>query len=177
MYDKDILLSTKLSDKISALGQMYFDLNRVLDAGSNYLEVDMNMNKLGNYIHHSMAHYAADPLADNFRDYLSINSRRTNYNVATKPNAGDYNSPMEFFEYVLDYYVDIKNAITEAIKMADEENDEDTSQFLKAQLVLAREYKAQFVLLCDKCNSAIESGNTWQDIDHRWEDFKVFEAK
>lgn len=175
MYDKDILLSEKLSNKLSELGQMYFDLNRILDAGSDYLEVDMNMNKLGNYIHHSMAHYATDPLADNFRDYLSSNSRRTNYNVSTKPNAGQYASPMEFFEFVLDYYLDIKNAISDGINIARDEHDEDTMRFLRNQLALARTYKNQFVLFCDKCKTAINSGNTWQDIDNRWEDYKVFE--
>jgi ferritin len=174
LYDRDILLSEKVSAKLSEIGQLYFDLNRVLDAGSDYMEVDMNMNKLGNYIHHSMAHYATDPLADNFRDYLSACSRRTNYNVATKPSEGNYSSPLEFFKYVLNFYIDIRTAISDGIKLALAEDDEDTAQFLREQLVLARAYRDQFVLFCDKCEIAIAEGDTWQTIDNHWEDYQVF---
>lgn len=172
MLDKDILLSTSLSDKISEIGNLFFNYNRILDAGMDYMDVDWNMNKLGNYIHQNMAHKS--PIdADAFRDFNAQNSRRTNYGVDILGNNAEYESPLGFFAFGIAYAMKIMKAISEGIDMAMAEKDYDVCEFLKSQISVPRWYKAQFVLLYDKCSSALSAGNTWQDIDNRWEDFVV----
>ena len=171
MIDKNILLSESLSGKISEIGNLYFNYNRILDAGMDYMDVDCNMNKLGNYIHKQLAHKA--PLdSDVFRDYNASNSRKTNYSVPILGSSSEgYDTPLDFFEWALAYALKITSEISSAIKMAEAEENFDACEFFKSQLPTIRGYKSQFVLLADKCSSAISQGNTWQDIDNRWEDF------
>jgi len=171
MIDKNLLLSETLSKKLSEIMNMYFQLNRILDAGMDFLDVDMNMNKISNYIHLNFAHKA--PIdADAFRDRNADNSYRTYYGNIESSD-GNYTTPLAFFEYALEYILKIIDAISDGIDFAKSENDEETKQFLMNQFPNIGIYKKQFVLLCDKCEKAIQEGNTWQDIDNRWEDFKV----
>lgn len=164
------LLSQSLSNKISEIAQLYFNYNRMLDAGMDYLDIDMNMNMLSEYIHKHIAHKA--PLdADAYRDYNASNSKRTDYSNAILGDVGIYNDPLEFFTKALLYSLKIQQEIANGVKLAMEEGDISTCEFLKSQFPVIREYKAQFILLYDKCEAAINAGNTWQDIDNRWEDF------
>jgi hypothetical protein len=170
--DKNKLLSTALSEKMSELGNLFFNYNRMLDAGMDFMDVDWNMNKLGDYIHKNLAHKA--PLdADAFRDYNAKNSRRTNYGVDILGNSAPYEDPMGFFAGALAYCLFIINAVYTGIEMAMAERNCSARVFLEGQLPNLERYKAQFVLLIDKCESSLKAGNTWQDIDNRWEDFVV----
>jgi ferritin len=69
------------------------------------------------------------------------------------------------------YASKIQQEIANGINLAMQEGDIDTCEFLRNQIATVREYKDQFVLLYDKCEASIKAGNTWQDIDNRWEDF------
>jgi hypothetical protein len=170
--DKNKLLSTALSDKMSEIGNLFFNYNRLLDAGMDYLDVDWNMNKLSDYIHKNLAHKA--PLdADAFRDYNAQNSRRTNYGADILGNSAPYESPLGFFAGALTYCLLITNAVYSGIELAMAERNCSARVFLERQLPVLEKYKAQFVLLYDKCGTSINLGNTWQDVDNRWEDFVV----
>ena len=170
--DKNKLLSNALSNKISEIGNLFFNYNRLLDAGMDYLDVDCNMNKLSNYIHNQIAHKA--PLdADVFRDYNAKNSRRTDYGIDIKGDSALYQNPIGFFSSALAYCLYITNAVCSGVEMAKAEGNYSAQKFLNGQLPNLEAYKAQFVLLIDKCSATIEGGNTWQDIDNRWEDFVV----
>jgi ferritin len=172
MLDKNVLLSTSLSDKISDIGNLFFNYNRILDAGMDYLDIDYNMTQMSKYIHENIAHKA--PIdADVYRDFNARNSRRTNYGVDILGNDANYESPLEFFAFALAYSAKIMNEIYSAIDMAMDERNHEVSQFLKSQIPVVSEYKSQFILLYEKCEANIKEGNTWQDIDHRWEDFAL----
>jgi ferritin len=169
VIDKNLLLSETLSKRLSEIMNMYFQYNRILDALIDYLDVDMNMNMMSNYIHETFAHRA--PLdADSYRSYNSSNSRRTIYSDI-EASDGNYENPLVGFEYALEYTLKIMDAIQDGIDLAKSENDEDTKKFLQEELKNMRVYKKQFVFLCDKSEKSIQEGNTWQDIDHRWDDF------
>lgn len=171
MIDKNLLLSEALSKRLSDIMNMYFQYNRILDALVDYLDVDMNMNMMSNYIHETYAHRA--PLdADRYRDFNSANSRRTFYGNIDA-SEGNYESPIAGFEYALEYVLKIMDSIQDGIDLAKSEGDEDSKKFLQEELKNMRVYKKQFVLLCDKCEQAIAEGNTWQDIDHRWQDYRI----
>ena len=168
--DKNKLLSSALSDKISEIGNLFFNYNRLLDAGMDYIDVEFNMNKLGDYIHKHLAHKA--PLdADAFRDYNAQNSRRTNYGADILGNTAPYEDPMGFFASALAYSLFIMNTIYSGIEMAKAERNYSAKVFLEGQLPNIEKYKSQFTLLIDKCESNLKVGNTWQDIDNHWEDF------
>jgi phosphomevalonate kinase len=172
MLGEDIvLLSDTLSAKISNIGQLFFNYNRLLDAGMDFLDIDMNMNMMSEYIHKNIAHKA--PLdADAFRDYNASKSKRTNYLNPILGSSGDYElDPLKFFSTSYLYAQKIQEEIKSGIEMAMQESDIETCEFLKSQIPNIGKYKAQFVLLYDKCEASINAGNTWQDIDNRWEDF------
>ena len=165
------LLSDTLSSKISEIGQLYFNYNRLLDAGMDFLDIDMNMNKMSEYIHKNIAHKA--PIdADSFRDYNASKSKRTDYLTPILGDAGSYEGdPLNFFSKAFLYALKIQKEIESGISLATQEGDYDACEFLRDQISTIREYKDQFVIFYDKCESAIKAGNTWQDIDSRWEDF------
>lgn len=170
--DKDKLLSPALCGKMSEIGNLFFNYNRLLDAGMDYIDVEFNMNKLGDYIHKNLAHKA--PLdADAFRDYNAQNSRRTNYGADILGNSAPYEDPMGFFASALAYSLFIINAVYSGVEMAMAERNYSAKVFLEGQLPNLEKYKAQFTLLIDKCTSSLNAGNTWQDIDNRFEDFVV----
>jgi hypothetical protein len=172
MLDKNVLLSTSLSDKISEIGNLFFNYNRILDAGMDYLDIDCNMTQMSQYIHEHIAHKA--PIdADTYRDFNARNSRRTNYGADIQGNDANYESPLEFFAFALAYSAKIMDLLYLTIDEATAERNYDVSEFLKSQIPVIREYKEQFVLLYEKCEATIKDGNTWQDIDHRWEDFAL----
>jgi ferritin len=166
-----MLLSDTLSSKISEIGNLYFNYNRILDAGMDFLDIEMNMNKLSEFIHEKIAHKA--PIdADTFRHYNSSKSKRTDYATPILGSSGDYEGdPLKLFSMGYLYASKIQQEIANGINLAMQEGDIDTCEFLRNQIATVREYKDQFVLLYDKCEASIKAGNTWQDIDNRWEDF------
>ena len=113
MIDKNLLLSESLSKRLSEIMNMYFQYNRYLDALIDYLDVDMNMNLMSNYIHETYAHRA--PLdADAYRSYNSANSRRTFYGNIESSD-GNYTTPLDGFEFMLEYALQIMNAIQDGL--------------------------------------------------------------
>lgn len=172
MIDKEYLLSEPLSSEISGIGNLYFNYNRILDAGMDYLDVDMKMTNLSYFIHEKLAHQA--PIdADAFRDFNAKNGRRTDYGVAIEGNSGEYDNPLKFFAYAFSYAVKILKAIGTATDSAQQEKNLEVCEFLRTQIDVVCKYKTQFVFLFDKCEIAIQQGLTWQDIDNMWEDYIV----
>jgi len=172
MIDKEMLLSASLSDKVSEIGNLFFNYNRVLDAGMDYLEIEFGMKQMANFIHETLAHVA--PLdADHFRDFNAKNMSRTNYGLPIEGNNAEYDSPFEFFVYAFSYSMKILRAIKEGISLAETEGNIEACGFFKSQISVILKYKYQFVLLHDRCESAINMGNTWIDVDSMWRDFVV----
>lgn len=170
MIDKTFLLSASLSNKCSEIMNLFFNYNRILDAGMDYLDIDMGMRKISDFIHKNLAHVA--PIdADNFRDFNANNRIRTNYGVAIEANSGSYNSPLEFFLYAFSYSVKILKAIEEAMTLAENEGCREAFKFFESQIDTITKYKYQFALLHDRCETAIDQGNTWIDLDAMWQDF------
>ena len=170
MIDKQLLLSPSLSNKISDIGNLFFNYNRILDAGMDYLDIDKGMTKTSEFIHNELAHKA--PIdADKFRDFNAVNRVRTNYGTPIEGSVGTYSSPLDFYLYAFSYAVKILKAIDEGISLAEQEGNTEAKMFLKGQVSVASKYKHQFALLYDRSESAIEQGNTWIDLDSMWQDF------
>jgi len=170
MIDKTFLLSASLSNKSSEIMNLFFNYNRILDAGMDYLDIDMGMRNISEFVHKKLAHVA--PIdADAFRDFNAHNRIRTNYNVAIEASAGSYDSPLEFFLYAFSYSIKILKAIEEAMTLSEKENNKEACDFFRSQIDTITKYKYQFALLHDRCETAIDQGNTWIDLDAMWQDF------
>jgi len=170
MIDKQLLLSASLSNKISKIGNLLFNYNRVLDAGMDYLDIDVGMRKTSEFIHEKLAHTA--PIdADKFREFNAKNRIRTNYGVPIDGSAGDYSTPLEFYLYAFTYAVKIIQEIKEAVELAEQEGSLKAKTFLMSQVDTVSRYEYQFALLHDRSESAIDQGNTWLDLDSMWQDF------
>lgn len=171
MYDKKIFLSQKIADKNSELMNLYFKLNKRLDNFVNYIDVELNMNKMSEALHLKYAHYAPI-VADHFSDYNSMYSYRSVYSTILSETE-DYGSFLEGVEHILELLEDIDIAISSAKQIGTEEENDDYVRFIKDEILELRKFKKQFILIYDKASTALQIGNTLQDIDNYSENYII----
>lgn len=168
MFDKNIFINQEIADKNSEIMDMYFTLNKKLDNLMDYMDIILVMPKMADLVHHKIAHIA--PLdADRFRDYNALYGFRTKYNTIDGQYI-EFDNLLQGVDSILDYIVDIDNAISEAKQLAEKEDNYDYKKFLNEETVHLRSYIKQFILLHDKVEQYIKVGNTEQDLDFRAED-------
>jgi hypothetical protein len=156
-------LSPLISDKISEIGNLLFNLNRLLDAGMDWLDIDCHMPKTSKYIH-DLAHKA--PIdADSFRDYNAKHGMRTDYESPIQGSKAEYLAPVEFYIHAFAYVSKILYCIIETIRLSEELEDQDSNEFLYSQIPMAVGYKDKFAFLHNETLSYLKVGKTVEEID------------
>ena len=165
---KEMFISKKIADTNSYIMDMYFTLNKKLDNFMDYLDIELVMNKLSEKIH-KIAHIS--PLdADRFRDFNALYGFRTIYGTI-EGQYEDFGNILEGVYKITMYILDIDNALSDAMELANIEKNDDYRKFISDEIEKLREYKKQFILLYDKIEKSIDVGNTLKDIDSRTSDY------
>jgi hypothetical protein len=170
-----IFLSPLLSSKISEIGNLYFNYNRLLDAGMDYLDIEVDMSKFSEIIH-TIAHKAPTD-ADAFRDFNANNNCRTDYGSDIQGSEGNYESPIDFCIHAFSYSVLILQKISEGIDFAEKENNIEMIKFLQEQIPVAYEYKKQFTVFNNKILELRDQDYTWEEIDEKVSEFLLMDVK
>jgi hypothetical protein len=161
--DNEIKLSPLISDKISEIGNLLFNLNRLLDAGMDWLDIDCDMPKTSKYVH-EIAHKA--PIdADSFREYNAKHGMRTDYGSPISGSKAEYLAPVEFYIHAFAYSSKILYCTIEAIRLAEQLEDEDSNEFLYSQVPIIVGYKDKFAFLHNETLSYLKVGKTVAEID------------
>lgn len=168
-FNTGLLFSPALASKNNELMNLYFRLNKRLDAFVNYLLVDLNMDNLSEYLHTNYAHGAAGH-ADSFSDYNAIYSFRSIYNTIPG-ESGSYENIMDGINDVCDLLVDIDNQLAEAIKLGKEEENMNYINFIYGEYNYLTKFEKQFIMLHDKVSKALACGNSVVDIENNYEKY------
>lgn len=171
MYDKTLFLSKRIAEKNDEIMNLYFQLNKKLDNFVNYIEVDLNMNKMSKELHTKYAHLAPI-IADDFSDYNASFSYRSKYSMINGETK-EYTDFFDGIDDILNLLTEIDIAFTDAKSIAKEEENDDYKKFISDEVVKLRTFKQQFILISDKATYAVEAGNTLQDIDHNYKDYII----
>jgi hypothetical protein len=170
-----MFFSPLLSSKISEIGNLYFNYNRLLDAGMDYLDIEVDMSKFSEIIH-TIAHKAPTD-ADAFRDFNANNNCRTDYGSDIQGSEGNYESPIDFCIHAFSYSVLILQKISEGIDFAEKENNIEMIKFLQEQIPVAYEYKKQFTVFNNKILELRDQDYTWGEIDEKVSEFLLMDVK
>lgn len=141
------LISDTMAKECEALIGLCFAGNRLLDRIKAELEIRFVMPITSNIVHLKMAHQMP-LLADEIGDYLESRNYSEGYPM-TMADFTVYNSSRECFDKILDYYVDLEQAIIVAIDKAIAENDKMTMKFLHDFLLEVKDYTAMALTLVD----------------------------
>lgn len=162
------LISEELNNKLNQIVTMCFLGNRIADRGVSVLEVKFCMNKTGNILHSKLAHLFP-VLGDFISDYQNARNELTIYGNTPRDDT-DYQSPMEFFERMLDYMTDLEALVGDAIEKSKDEFDYTTKCLLNQFLLKLIPVTNQCLLLFDKGE---KYNNDWMAFDHNVEDFII----
>ena len=161
------LISEQLNSRLDEVVTKCFEGNRIMDRGVNVLGIKYAMNKTEKVLHSKLAHLFPQ-LADEVSSYQSSRNNLTFYGV-TPADGSDYSTPLNFFEKMLDFMVDLEALISEVLELADSEEDKVTSVFLQNFLMRITLVTSQCLLLVDKG----ENYKDWMLFDHNIDDFIV----
>jgi len=160
-------IQDNLNTKLDEIVTKCFEGNRIADRGMSILSIKFNMNKTEKILHSALAH-RFPALADLVSEHQSSRDNLTFYG-ATPADRSDYGTPLDFFNRMLDYMMDLEALVSEALDTSKDE-DYGTFAFLLRFMKEVTDVTAQCIMLVDKAESY---GNDWQSFDHRIEDFIV----
>lgn len=156
------LISDALNAQLDKLVTKLFEGNRIADRGMTQLGVKFVMNKTESLLHPKLAHLFP-ALADKVSDYQSARNNLTFYGLTPADNT-DYASPMDFFERMLQYMIDVEGMTGEILKMSADEEDFTTKAFLLRFYEDLQKVTNQCLLLVDK---AEQYNGDWMAFDFR----------
>lgn len=160
------LISDILNSKLDEIVTKCFEGNRIADRGMSILAVKFAMNKSESILHAKVAHLFP-ALADIVSGYQDSRNCLTFYGT-TPSDRSDYVSPLEFFDKLYYFMLDLESLISETIDMAEE--DHFTHAFLFEYSREIAKLTAQCQLLLDK---ATFHKDDWMAFDHRIEEFII----
>jgi hypothetical protein len=163
------LINENLNSELDTLVGQAFLGNRILDRAMSILNVKFVMNNSVKYLHTGFAHLYP-LLADQISDYQGSRNNLTGY-PDTPADFSDYDTPLSFFEKLLDYQVNYEESVKEVVKTAMDLGDFTTEAFLKSYLLTLNKYTEQIILLRDK---AKEYGNNHMAFDKDIKKFFLF---
>lgn len=161
------LISEACNAKLDEIVTKCFEGNRIADRGMSILAVKFAMNKTESILHPKIAHLFP-ALADKVSGYQDSRNCLTFYGL-TPEDRSDYGTPLEFFDKLYYFMVDLESLISEAIDMAKDE-DYFTQAFLLEFSRSVSSLTAQCQLLLDK---ATFHRNDWMAFDHRVDEFII----
>ena len=162
------LILEKINNKLDEIVTKCFEGNRIADRGMSVLGVKFVMNKTESVLHPKVAHLFP-ALADKVSEYQGSRNNLTFYGLTPADNT-DYDSPLDFFERLLNHMIDLEGLIMESVDLSKDEKDYSTQSFLFEFLESITELTAQCLLLIDKAELY---KNDWMAFDHRIEDFII----
>lgn len=122
------MISESLVAKIDSAIGTCFQLNRWLDRGMSLLSTRWKMLNTAKVLHPKFAH-ATPALADFLSDYLDDRGCEVIYPATTIGNQ-NYDSPIAFFEFIMEEFVKFDNQIEDIIDAAVADGDHATKAFL-----------------------------------------------
>jgi len=143
------LISEQTNAKLDELVTMFFAGNRLADRGMSQLDVKFCMNKTASILHTKVAHLFPS-LADVVSDYQASRNNKTIYGLTPRDET-EYASPMEFFERLAEFMVEVESFIFECYETAKEDEDFMTKSFLESFILQMLPLTKQCLLLVDKC--------------------------
>jgi hypothetical protein len=163
------LIDEKVNDKLNEIVTKCFLGNRIMDRGVSILSVKFVMTRTADQIHPKLAHLYP-LLGDTISDYQGARNCLTIYGE-TPLDDSDYNSPLDFFNKMLDYQEDLEALVSESIDVAREEMDYTTKIVLENFLVTLIPVTNQILLLIDKA----EKYTDWMLFDADVKKFIILE--
>jgi Ferritin-like domain len=156
------LIPDELNNKLNEIIGANFRLNRLMDRGMSILSTKFALIKCVNEIHPKLAHLyplLADKISDfqNSRDNLSIYPE-------TPIGNEDYSTPLEFFEKLLEYQINLEFLVGEALDKAKEE-DIVTYVFLEHFLRKLNPVTDQILILINKLEMYGNDSQAWMLFD------------
>jgi len=144
------LIPQELNSKLDEIVTKCFEGNRISDRGMSVLGVKFAMNNTENLLHEHLAHYFP-VLADKVSSYQGSRNCLTVYGL-TPEDSSDYETPLAFFEKLLEYMMDLESSIGDAIELA-KDDDHATFSFLVGFLNDIVKVTNQCLLLVDKAEA------------------------
>lgn len=160
------LISDNINSKLDEIVTKCFEGNRIADRGMSILAVKFAMNKSESILHPKIAHLFP-ALADKVSGYQDSRNCLTFYGV-TPADRSDYDSPLEFFDKLYYFMLDLEALICDTVDMTEE--DHFTHAFLLEFSRSIAELTAQCQLLLDK--ATFHNGD-WMAFDHRIDEFII----
>lgn len=162
-----MLINEDINTKLDEIVTKCFEGNRIADRGMSILNIKFVMNNSEKILHEKLAHRFPS-LADRVSTYQASRNNLTFYGE-TPADGSDYKTPLEFFERMFNYMIDLENLIYEAIDMC--EKDKSTLMFLLEFLHEdITKVTEQCLLLVDKAKAY---GDNWQAFDQRIDSFVI----
>jgi len=159
------LIPENINSKLDEIVTKCFEGNRIADRGMSVLNIKFVMNKTEALLHDKLAHRFPQ-LADIVSTYQGSRNCLTVYGV-TPLDDTYYESPLDFFNRMLNYMMELEALICEAIEMS-RSDDNFTYAFLLEFTEEIAFVTEQCLLLVDKAN---EYKDKWQLFDHNIRDF------
>lgn len=161
------LITESINGKLDEIVTKFFEGNRIADRGMSVLGVKFVMVKTEKILHEKLAHHFPQ-LADIVSSYQGSRNNLTFYGLTPSDNT-DYESPLQFFERMLDYMIDLEALVSETMEMT-LHDDFITFSFLVDFVEYVNQVTSQCLLLVDKAELYKDD---WESFDHRVEDFII----
>lgn len=161
------LIPENINNKLDEIVTKCFEGNRFADRGMSILGVKFAMNKTEGILHEKIAHHFPQ-LADVVSSFQDSRNNLTFYGL-TPADRSDYSSPLEFFEKLVDFMMELESSVSEGMEMTIHE-DCVTFAFLTEFIQDVAKVTHQCLLLLDKAEQYKED---WKSFDERIESFIV----
>jgi len=161
------LIPERINNKLDEIVTKCFEGNRIADRAMSVLNIKFVMNKTEEILHEKLAHLYPQ-LADRVSTYQSSRNNLTFYGMTPADNS-DYTSPLEFFEKMVNYMIELESLIGEGVELSRSE-DTSTYAFLLSFTGDVGKVTEQCLLLLDK---AEQYKDKWESFDQRIESFVI----
>lgn len=161
------LIPDQVNSALDSIVTKCFEGNRIADRGMSILSVKFAMNNTEKILHPKLAHLFP-MLADMVSGFQDGRGALTAYGF-TPEDISDYETPLDFFNKILNYCQDLEGLISESIEISSS-SDIVTYVFLIKFLRKVSRVTAQCLLLVDKAEIY---NDDHMAFDHRIEDFII----
>lgn len=165
------LIKDNVNSVLNSLVGDMFSMNRLLDRQMSVLSIKMVMPKTVSLLHPKLAHLFPS-YADFISDYQGSRNALTIY-PETPIADQDYVSPLDIFNKMLEFQINIEENVSEAIVFAYNEGDMNTKVFLQDFLLKLNRVTEQILLLVDKSTMYGDNPINWMLFDSNVEDFVI----
>lgn len=160
------LIRDNVNSKLDELVTKLFLGNRICDRAMSVLDLKFAMNKTVEVLHPKLAHLFP-ALADVVSEYQGSRNALTVYGI-TPLDSSDYARPLDFFDRMIEFMVDVESLCHEICGISMEEDDSVTRVFIDSFILKLMPVTKQCLVLADKSEAY---GNDLMSFDSRIEDW------